>query len=204
MMSDMVALLVFLASAAVLGWLAARASGKWPSVILAGSLSIVLVLGFATGLIDTIQLYAPASNPVANDQVTGTSEQIARGEEFAGFCEGSHSTNPKLPVGSGVVAVSSDTALVFIPSEIFHAASDVDAQKIVAYSQSSGPDLEVVVSNWSATDFVTAIREGKDPRGHALAHGMPWRDIAAFATDEDLETYYTYLRALTPIHASAK
>lgn len=204
MMSDMVALLVLLAAAAVLGWLAARASGKWPGVILAGSLSIVLVLGFATGLIDTIQRYAPASNPVTNDQVTGTSGQIARSEAFAGFCGGCHSTAPKPPGGSDSIAVSSDTALVFIPSEVYHDASDLDAQKIVAYTRWLGPDLHVVASGWSETDFINTVRTGKDPHGHVIARGMPWRDISAFATDDDLKTYYAYLQGLTPIGASAK
>ena len=68
-----------------------------------------------------------------------------------------------------------------------------------------GPNLTVVVPKWNEADFVKTIRTGVDPTGHALnPDEMPWKEISAFATDNDLKAYFAYLHGLAPIEKSAK
>jgi mono/diheme cytochrome c family protein len=63
-----------------------------------------------------------------------------------------------------------------------------------------GPNLTALVPKWSEVDFVKTIRTGIDPTGHPLdPKNMPWKEISAFATDNDLTAIYAYLHALTPI-----
>jgi hypothetical protein len=204
MMGNLAIFLVLLAAVAVFGWLATRTLSRRLSVAMVGLLSIGLVLGFVNGVADLIQLDAPASNPTANGQVAGTFESIGRNEEFARFCEGCHSSDRPMSVASDSVSISSGTPLVFVPPEISLSGGKVDAQEVVAYSQAPGPDLKVVASNWTEADFIETIRVGKDPEGHILAHRMPWRDISAFTTDDDLRAYYVSLRGLTQTETSAR
>jgi len=203
-MGNLAIFLVLLAAVAVLGWLATRTLSRRLSVAMVGLLSIGLVLGFVNGVADLIQLDAPGSSPTANDQVAGTLEPSGRSEEFARFCEGCHSSDHPMPVASNGAPISSGTPLVFVPREISLSASNVDAQEVVAYSQAPGPDLKVVVSDWTKADFSQTIRVGKDPQGHILAHRMPCRDISAFTTDDDLAAYYASLRGLAQIDTSAR
>ncbi len=62
-----------------------------------------------------------------------------------------------------------------------------------------GPNLAVIVPTWGETGFVTTLRTGVDPAGHTLGHGMPRKEISAFASDDDLRAMYAYLRGLTRV-----
>lgn len=187
----------FVACAVLVGWVATRAPGKWTSVVLGGLLAIVLVIGFAAGLGGLLQGYATANMPMAEDKSTGSTEQVARNQEIANFCDGCHSAANNSPRGSQAVTLSGDAPIVFIPLEISHSSSGGNPDDIVAYPHTTGPDLKLFVSKWSETDFVTTLRVGKNPEGHALGRRMPWRDIAAFATDDDLRAYYEYVQGQT-------
>ncbi len=69
----------------------------------------------------------------------------------------------------------------------------------------AGPNLTVVVPKWSEADFVKTIRTGTDPSGHAMdPDQMPWKEISAFAADDDLRAMYLYLHGLTPVTVSGK
>lgn len=57
---------------------------------------------------------------------------------------------------------------------------------------------------WSESELSKTIRTGVDPTEHMLGEGMPWKDIAAFASDDDLKAMYTYLHGLTPIESPKK
>ena len=197
-MSNIFSLPIFLALVAAFGWLATRVRGKWGSVVLAGLLSIGLAFGFAIGLSDTLHLGAPASTSKPSDQTIGVTAQVGRNEEFVSFCKGCHSNFVTQPFGSNAVSLSGETPLVFMPLQISHNPSEIDAQEIVAYTRLPGPDLHVVASGWSETDFINTVRTGKDPHGHVIARGMPWRDISAFATDDDLRACFLYLRSSSP------
>jgi mono/diheme cytochrome c family protein len=57
-----------------------------------------------------------------------------------------------------------------------------------------GPGLGLV-KDWKLEDFVTAMRSGVDPGGHALSDLMPWRQIGTM-DDEELGAIYEYLTRL--------
>ena len=158
---------------------------------------MALILGLVVGLSNSIHLFAPTSYAVASGGSTSTSEPIVRVRELVGFCEGCHASDHKFPVAQDSVSASTPM-LVLMPSEIVD-DSGVGGQELLAYVKTSAPNLEDVVANWSETDFMRTIHTGRDPSGHNLAHGMSWQDIATFADDDALETYYMYLRGLTRI-----
>ncbi|HEX7588384.1 MAG TPA: hypothetical protein VF478_08730, partial [Anaerolineae bacterium] len=176
----------------LLGWIAARAPGKWAPAVLAGLLVIILILGFAAGLNDLLLSYAMANLPAADSSVTVGSEQFAHSQEMISFCDGCHAPTNDLSLGTKAVSLSGNPSIVFMPVEIFGERGPSQTEEIVAYPQVRGPDLKLVVSGWSETDFVKTLREGKNPEGFALDRGMPWKDIAAFATDDELRAYYEY------------
>jgi mono/diheme cytochrome c family protein len=67
-----------------------------------------------------------------------------------------------------------------------------------------GPNLTQLVPRWNEGDFIHTLRTGIDPYNHTLAEGMPWKDISAFASDEDLKAIYAYVHGLTPIQTPSK
>lgn len=66
------------------------------------------------------------------------------------------------------------------------------------------PNLAVIVPTWSETGFLTTLRTGIDPVGHTLGAGMPWKAFSDFASDDDLEAIYAYVRGLTPVASPSK
>jgi hypothetical protein len=42
------------------------------------------------------------------------------------------------------------------------------------------------------------MRTGIKPDGSALSEEMPWQEVNAFASDDDLRAIYAYLKSLTP------
>ena len=62
----------------------------------------------------------------------------------------------------------------------------------------AGPNLITVSQRWSEADFIKAMRTGIKPDGKHLSDEMPWKDISAFASDDDLKALYAYLKTLTP------
>ncbi len=57
-----------------------------------------------------------------------------------------------------------------------------------------GPSLRVV-KGWTADQFVSTMRTGKDPTGHVLSNLMPSQDIARL-DDVELQAVYAYLSGL--------
>jgi mono/diheme cytochrome c family protein len=68
----------------------------------------------------------------------------------------------------------------------------------------AGPNLTLLLPQWSLEDFRKTLRTGVDPYRHTLKEGMPWKKLSAFASDQDLEAIYTYLHGLTPIAGPRK
>ena len=62
-----------------------------------------------------------------------------------------------------------------------------------------GPNLRVV-KDWTREQFITTLRTGVDPGGHALNSQMPWRNISRM-DDEELAALYAYVTSL-PVAAS--
>ena len=54
-----------------------------------------------------------------------------------------------------------------------------------------GPDLHFI-REWKFDEFLTAMRTGIDPYGHALGEQMPWQVIGRMS-DDDLRALYEYL-----------
>jgi len=60
-----------------------------------------------------------------------------------------------------------------------------------------GPSLRVV-QGWTLEQFMTTLRTGVDPSGHALdSSQMPWKEIGLM-DDDELGALYAYLKALPP------
>ena len=62
----------------------------------------------------------------------------------------------------------------------------------------AGPNLTSVGQRWSEADFIKAMRTGTKPDGTQLSDEMPWKEVNAFASDDDLKALYAYLKTLTP------
>jgi mono/diheme cytochrome c family protein len=65
-----------------------------------------------------------------------------------------------------------------------------------------GPNLTVIVPNWSEEDFTNVFNKGIAPSGDAISDEMPWKDYRQMFTDEQLKDLYTYLHGLTPVVSS--
>jgi mono/diheme cytochrome c family protein len=66
----------------------------------------------------------------------------------------------------------------------------------------AGPNLTVLVPNWTKEAFFQTIRTGVDPAGHVLnASLMPYKDISKM-DDVELEAVYQYLHGLQPFIVS--
>ncbi len=333
MIANLLGVLILIALVLLFGWLTWRAWGskhriaKWPALVLSGLVTLLLLVITVVAGIGVAKTSVPVNYPVANLKVAGTPDQIARGQRFASFCAGCHSSSGKPPLDggndnfggppggpplatiyapnltpAGEIASWTDgeiqralregvhksgRPLLVMPSDVFHNLSDADAQAIIAYLRSqpavphnatadtpsngvtllgsllvgagvfqtsvqppitapvpmpqagatkeygqylvsvlgchachgenlaggkasdfgppAGPNLTVLVPKWSEADFIKTIRTGVDPTGHALDRDqMPWKDISAFATDDDLRGIYLYLHGLAPITVSGK
>jgi mono/diheme cytochrome c family protein len=320
MISNILGLLILVALAVLFGWLTTRAWRakhalvKWPGVILAGLLTLLLALVTGVSARGLYMIYAPHNSPVHAVKVAGTPEQVKRGEHIASVvCASCHTTNGELPLTGGRNLVEetnlplgslyplnltpagelkdwSDGEIMraireathknnrplLMPVSALRHLSDEDTQAVVAYlrtqpgvkndppkSQPSlllavflgaglfpleaapltgpvvapptGPTLEYgeyvtswmdcrgchgedlqggkppapvgpslqVVKGWTQEQFVTAMRTGIDPSGHALKDPMPWKTIGKL-DDVELAAMYAYLHDLPPAAATQK
>ncbi len=77
-----------------------------------------------------------------------------------------------------------------------------------------GPNLTLIVPQWSEGQFMTFFNTGVLPSGKTvptltLPSGfsepkMPWPMVRAAATDDELKAMYTYLHSLPPVEGPAK
>lgn len=81
---------------------------------------------------------------------------------------------------------------------------DLGGRKPGGMGPPAGPNLTLFVPRWSPEEFQRTLRTGVDPYNHTLTEEMPWKQISAFATDQDLEAMYAYLHGLTTIAGSGK
>lgn len=296
---------------AVRAWRARRAIVKWPGAIAAGLAALLCVIVTGMALLGVYRVYAPKANPLPNLPITGSPEQIARGERLAHLCIGCHSSTGDLPLdggrendlaGMGVLIPPNLTpggplqswsdgeiirairegvhqdgrALLLMPSDQYRVMSDGDVQALVAYLRTQplvahstpemqlnlfgallmgtgffpisnqppgaaprpdgsqappnmsalehgdylitlagcrechgenlqggtsqfvpvGPNLPVLVGEWTADQFIETMRTGVDPYGREIDAGtMPWDDFSAAFTDEELRAIYEYIHS---------
>jgi cytochrome c553 len=77
-----------------------------------------------------------------------------------------------------------------------------------------GPNLTRIVPTWTDAQFMTFFNSGKRPDGSmvpilTLPSGfseprMPWTEVRAVATDDELKAMYAYLHNLQPVDEPAK
>ncbi|MCW5852694.1 MAG: cytochrome c [Anaerolineae bacterium] len=77
-----------------------------------------------------------------------------------------------------------------------------------------GPNLTQIVPQWTEDQFMTFFNTGKLPGGGTvplltLPNGstgprMPWTEVRASTTDDELKAMYTYLHSLPPIEGPAQ
>lgn len=108
MIGNIITLVVLVAFVVLFAWLTKRAWGskhkflKWPALVLAGLVTLVLALVTVLGAKGMAQLYLPY--PAASVQITvaGTTDQVARGEHIASLlCASCHTQNGQLPLSGG-------------------------------------------------------------------------------------------------------
>jgi mono/diheme cytochrome c family protein len=61
------------------------------------------------------------------------------------------------------------------------------------------PDSETGIGNWTDSQIITAIREGRRPDGSLLGPAMPSRSYRHLA-DQDVEAIVAYLRSVPPVY----
>jgi len=143
----------------------------------------------AVGMVKT---YTLRGSPAPDIMVAGTAEQIARGEHLAyALCAICHSLDDQLPL-SGGRDVGKDSPVSI--GELIGANLSGGGGGLTP----AGPNL-AVVRGWTQDQFITTMRTGVDPGGHALdPRQMPWESIGKL-DDVELVALYEYLRGLTPI-----
>ncbi len=77
-----------------------------------------------------------------------------------------------------------------------------------------GPNLTLIVPQWSEEQFMTFFNTGKLPGGGTVptvtlpsgfsSPKMPWNEVRAVTTDDELKAIYAYLRSLPPVESPTK
>jgi mono/diheme cytochrome c family protein len=180
MLANILIWLAFVATAILFAWLVARAWRskrwyiKWPGVLLSSLLSLLLLAVSAASLKGLVTLYWPHGD-VVEISVSGTPEQIERGEYLAnGFCAGCHSETGELPLTGGV-DLAKDISL---PIGSMISSNLTPAGRIREYSDGQ---------------IFRALRQGIDYQGRTLPTMSTV--YARYLSDEDLKAMIAYLRS---------
>jgi mono/diheme cytochrome c family protein len=183
MLGNLITLLVLTAIVLACGWLAwrawhaRRALVRWPGVALAGLGALLAGLVAGLGWVGFYQLYLPRRLPVADVQVAGTAEQVARGEHLAYvLCAQCHSTDYELPM-SGGWDLSEYTGM---PLGAVRSANLTPAGRL---------------SGWSDGDLLRVLREGRYPNGRPLLIMRTGSKFYRHLSDEDAAALIAYLRS---------
>lgn len=182
-MFDIVGVLILVALIVLFGFLITRAWKlknvflKWGGVIITGLLTLISVALLVLALRGFALLNKQYTNPVADVQVAGTPEQIARGEQLAHICMSCHSPGLELPLSGTDFAYKFD----FPPLGTLYAPN-----------LTPGGDID----DWTDGEVIRAIREGIHKNGRSLLI-MP-SNIARNLSDEDVQAIVAYLRSQPP------
>jgi mono/diheme cytochrome c family protein len=169
----LIALFVLFAWLVTRAWRARNVFVKFGGVLLAGLLTVLLGVLSAAAIRGLVMANAPRNFPVADLQVQGTTEQVARGEEIARFlCAACHTQNGEPPVGGK------------------NLADDIGMPLGDIYPPNLTPTGEL--SGWSDGEILRAIREGTHKNGRPLA--MPVQNLKHLS-DEDALAVIAYLRS---------
>lgn len=182
-MFDSVGVLILVAVIVLFGYLTTRTWRlnnrllKWGGVALTGLLTLVSISLLGLALRGFAMLNQQYPNPVADIQVAGTADQIARGEQLAHICMSCHSPGLELPLSGVDFAYKFD----FPPVGTLYAPN-----------LTPGGDID----DWTDGEVIRAIREGIHKNGRSLLI-MP-SNIARNLSDEDVQAIVAYLRSQPP------
>jgi cytochrome c553 len=156
---------------ALRSWRARRLWVKLLAGILTTLLTILCVVGVGLAVYGYSKLNRTYANPVADITVAGTSEQIARGGQFAPICADCHSSNHDLQLTGQNFGVDGP------PLGTLWAPNLTPAH----------------FKNWSDGEIIRAIREGLGKDGRSLVI-MP-SEVFHNLSDADVQAIVAYLRA---------
>lgn len=158
-------------------WRAKRGWIKWIGSALAALLTLIPAVLLALALTGFAKLNKHYDNPLPETQVSGTPEQIARGEQLAQICVSCHTPGNEMPLSGSNFAVKFDLP----PLGTLYAPNLTPSGNL---------------QDWSDAEIVRAIREGVHKSGRSLLV-MP---VANFRnlSDEDVQALVAYLRSQPP------
>lgn len=179
-MFDIVGILVLVVLISLGGFLTTRAWKlkskvlKWGGTLGAGLLTLVSTALLILGGIGYYKLNQHYANPTPDIQVTGTPDQIARGEKLANVCVSCHTPGNQLPLsGTNFAAQFGLPPLGTIYAPNLTPAGDI--------------------KDWSDGEVIRAIREGVHKSGRSLLI-MPSNNFR-YMSDDDVQALVAYLRA---------
>lgn len=71
------------------------------------------------------------------------------------------------------------------------------------YSPNITPDKETGIGNWTEQDFITALKEGRDPKGRNYFPVFPYIYFSK-TTDDDARALYAYFMSIPPVKLENK
>lgn len=181
MIGNLLTWLVIVVVTVVFGWLTWRAWRakrwfvKWPGVVLSGLLTLMLAAVSVMVAIGLYTFYVPRGSPIAELQVAGTPEQVARGEHLARIeCVQCHSTNGELPLSGGRN----------LGEEIPLPLGDFYSINLTP----GGP-----LKDWTDGEIMRVLNEGVDRDGHPLI--LMSANTVRYFSDEDKQAIIAYVRS---------
>ena len=170
----LVILIVVFGFLTVRAWKVKRTWLKWAGALLSGLLTLITAALLVLALIGFAELNKRYDNPVAEIQVAGTPDQIARGEKLANLCVSCHTPDNQLPLsGSNFTA-----KFEFPPLGTLYAPNLTPSGNI---------------KGWTDGEVIRAIREGVHKSGRSLLV-MPSATMRNMS-DEDVQALVAYLRS---------
>jgi cytochrome c553 len=181
MFTNLLLWLIILFFAVAFGWLTRRAWHaktpvlKWLGGTLSGLLTLVFTLVSIVVLVGLVKFYRPRSAPIPDIQVSGSPDQVQRGQYLANsFCTSCHSPNGESPLIGGPDLAKD----IPIPIGSF----------VSANLTPGGP-----LKDWSDGEIMRALRNGidRDGRGLVIMSNNRVRNLS----DEDMLALIVYLRS---------
>lgn len=155
-------------------WKAKRLWLRWMGTLLSGLLTLIPAALLVLALVGFYKLNQRYDNPVAEIQVAGTPDQIARGEQLANICVSCHTPGNQLPLSGSNFAAKFD----FPPLGTLYAPNLTPSGNI---------------KDWTDGEVIRAIREGvyRDGRSLLVMPSANFRNLS----DEDVQALVAYLRS---------
>jgi mono/diheme cytochrome c family protein len=167
----LIVLFVFLIKRA---WKVKNGVLKWIGTIISGIVASLLVLGLVFGLIGFYELNRKHDNPIADIQVEGTPEQIARGEQLAHICISCHTSNDQFPLAG---------------TDFLDKFAGPPMGRLYAPNLTPSGNI----ADWTDGEVIRAIREGIHKNGRSLLV-MPSENYRHMS-DEDVHAVVAFLRS---------